>query len=109
MLIANLFEAVKYINQIKDGTATISVEDLASLKATMNAFVFDVMGLVNASQETNNSGVDKLSGTVELLIKLRAEARINKDFALSDQIRDELLAIGIQLKDGKEGTSFSTN
>ena len=43
------------------------------------------------------------------MIKMRMEARANKNFALSDQIRDQLLAIGIQLKDGKEGTSFSVN
>ena len=49
------------------------------------------------------------SDTVEVLIKLRAEARANKNFALSDKIRDELLAVGIQLKDGKDGTAFSTN
>jgi cysteinyl-tRNA synthetase len=42
-----------------------------------------------------------------LLIKLRAEARNNKDFALSDQIRDQLQEMGIQLKDGKEGTTFT--
>ena len=54
-------------------------------------------------------GTDKLSGAVELLIKLRQEARANKDFALSDKIRDELAEAGIQLKDGKEGTTFSTN
>ena len=46
---------------------------------------------------------------IEMLIKMRDEARANKNFSLSDQIRDELLAVGIQLKDGKEGTSFSIN
>ena len=46
---------------------------------------------------------------MELLIKLRKEARENKDWALSDQIRDELIVLGIQLKDGKEGTTFSVN
>ena len=42
-----------------------------------------------------------------MLINMRMEARANKDFALSDQIRDQLIALGIQLKDGKEGTTFS--
>jgi cysteine--tRNA ligase len=44
-----------------------------------------------------------------LLINMRMEARANKDWALSDKIRDELLAMGIQLKDGKEGTSYIVN
>ena len=108
ILIANLFEAVKNINQIKDGNATISAQDFEILKNTIHTFVFDVLGLKNASAEVD-SGTNKLSGAVELLIKLRQEARANKDFALSDKIRDELAAIGIQLNDGKEGTSFSTN
>ncbi len=63
------------------------------------------------TNSSNQSGAEeeKLSGAVELLIKLRQEARENKDFALSDKIRDELAAVGIQLQDGKDGTTFTTN
>lgn len=106
--IANLFEGVKYINQIKEGTETISAQDLETFKATINAFVFDILGLKN-DKAAAGTGTDKLAGAVQLLIKLRQEARINKDFALSDQIRDELAEAGIQLNDGREGTTFSTN
>ncbi|GAB1855895.1 cysteine--tRNA ligase [Flavobacteriaceae bacterium MHTCC 0001] len=105
ILIAHLFEAVKYINQIKEGSAAISSKDLDVLTTTMHAFVFDVLGLENADE--TNSGGDKLAGAVEVLIKLRQEARANKDFALSDKIRDELAEVGIVLKDGKVGTTFS--
>ena len=108
ILIANLFEAVKYINQIKDGTVTITKEDLETLTKTINDFTFDILGLKDDTIQTN-TGTDKLSGTVELLIKLRQEARANKDFALSDKIRDELAEVGIKLKDGKDGTTFTTN
>ncbi len=107
ILISHLFEAVKYINQIKEGKASISADDLKTLKNTMNAFVFEVLGLEN-DEETNSSS-DKLAGAVEVLIKLRQEARANKDFALSDKIRDELATVGIVLKDGKDGTTFSIN
>ena len=107
ILIANLFEGVKYINQIKDGSASISEEDLITLKETIKAFAFDILGLENSAKK--ETGTDKLSGAVEVLIKLRQEARANKDFALSDKIRDELATVGIELKDGKEGTSFSVN
>ena len=107
ILIANLFEAVKYVNQLNDQKASITADDLVLLTTTLNAFTFDILGLMNESESDNNS--DKLSGTIELLIKLRAEAKANKDYALSDQIRDELTAIGVQLKDGREGTSFSLN
>lgn len=104
--IAKLFDAVKFINQIKDNKATITESDLALLKETMNAFVFDILGLVN---DTKDQDSNKLDGTVELLIKLRKEARENKDWALSDKIRDELAELGIQLKDGREGTTFTVN
>jgi len=107
ILIANLFEAVKYINQIKDGSASITEEDLLILKETINTFVFDILGLQNVSKE--NTDTDKLSGAVDLLIQLRQEARANKDFALSDKIRDQLSDAGIYLQDGKDGTSFTTN
>ncbi len=107
ILIAELFSAVKFINQVKDGKATVSKADLEFLNDKMNAFVFDILGLTNDADSSDN--MSTLSDTVEVLIKLRAEARANKDFALSDKIRDELLAVGIQLKDGKDGTSFTTN
>jgi len=107
ILIANLFEGVKYINQIKEGSETLSEEDLHIFKATINAFVFDILGLVNVTKAETNT--EKLSGAVELLIRLRQQARANKDFAMSDKIRDELAQVGIQLQDGKEGTTFTTN
>ena len=107
ILIATLFEAVKFINLVKDGSATVTPEDLASLKETIDTFIFDVLGLINISKE--NSGSDKLASAVEILINLRKEARINKDFALSDKIRDELAEAGIQLNDSREGTTFTTN
>lgn len=104
ILIAHLFEAVKFINSVNDKKAQITADDLLTLKSVMHAFVFDVLGLVNETQESAN--LDKLDGTIGLLIKMRNEARANKNFGLSDQIRDELLALGIQLKDGKEGTTY---
>ena len=104
ILIAELFSAVKYINQIKDGKAQINAADFNVLSEVMHAFVFDILGLKN---DNANNQDQKLGDTVELLIRMRNEARLEKDFALSDKIRDELLAIGIQLKDGKDGTTFA--
>ena len=103
ILIAELFSAVKYINQIKDNKASISDSNLVLLTETMQLFVFNILGLKNAASNDQNH---KLGETIELLIKMRNEARVQKDFALSDKIRDELIGIGIQLKDGKDGTTF---
>lgn len=105
ILIANLFEGIKFVNLINDGKETLNAEDLKTLSETLNTFIFDILGIRNEKLVANNS--DKLDGVVEMLITMRLEARANKNFALSDQIRDQLLALGIQLKDGKEGTSFT--
>jgi cysteinyl-tRNA synthetase len=105
ILIAQLFEGVRFINLLKDNSATLNAEDLKNFTKTMNAFVFDVLGLKDEKEIGNNN--DKLEGVVQMLINMRMEARANKDFAMSDQIRDQLIALGIQLKDGKEGTTFS--
>ncbi|REH54827.1 cysteinyl-tRNA synthetase [Tenacibaculum gallaicum] len=107
ILISHLFEAVKVINQIKEEKASLTADDLVVFKNTINAFVFDVLGLMNETSEGNNS--NKLSGVVDMLISMRKEARENKDWALSDEIRDRLLELGIQLKDGREGTTFTVN
>jgi cysteinyl-tRNA synthetase len=80
-------------------------EDLKSFEKAMNSFVFEVLGLED--EKVSDSSNDKLEGTVNMLIEMRKQARDNKNFALSDQIRDQLIALGIQLKDGKEGTTFS--
>ena len=105
ILIATLFEAVKFVNAIKIGKATIAAPDLELLQRTLREFVFEVLGLKQVS-ESLEAVDDKLSGTIELLINLRAEARANRDFATSDKIRDELAEIGIQLNDGRDGTGF---
>ncbi|WP_310379250.1 cysteine--tRNA ligase [Flavobacterium sp.] len=105
ILIAYLFEGVRFINLLKDHTATLAPEDLDNFKNTMHSFVFDVLGLVDEKGAGNNS--EKIDGLVNLLIGMRNNARDNKNFALSDQIRDQLIALGIQLKDGKDGTSFN--
>lgn len=105
VLIAHLFEAVKYIFALNDGKETISTKDLEDLKSTLNALVFDVLGL-QTIEENNN---EKLDQTLKVLIELRNQARKSKNFELSDQIRDKLLAEGIELKDGREGTSYVLN
>ncbi|MFV0141708.1 MULTISPECIES: cysteine--tRNA ligase [Empedobacter] len=104
ILIAHLFEAVKMINSIKDSFENITAEDLERLKAIMNGFVHDVLGL---DTEAVNESSHKLDGVVKMLIEMRNQARVDKNWALSDQIRDQLSDLGIQLKDGAEGTTFT--
>lgn len=105
ILIAQLFEGVKFINLLKDNKATVTADDLELLATAMKSFTFDVLGLEN--QKLAESTTEKLDGLVNMLIGMRNEARANKDFALSDEIRDKLTALGIEIKDTKEGTTFS--
>lgn len=105
ILIAKLFDAVKHINLIKEGSESITQEDKNLLLETMESFVFDILGLED--KQSSSADTAKLSGVVELLIQLRKEARENKDFETSDKIRDQLSDLGIQLKDGKEGTTYN--
>jgi len=105
ILIAKLFDAVKHINLIKEGFETITETDRQELENTLYSFVFDVLGLENKS--SSDADTEKLGSVLELLIELRKAARENKDFATSDKIRNQLSELGIQLKDGKEGTTYS--
>jgi cysteinyl-tRNA synthetase len=104
VLIAALFEAIKLVHLVEKGTETLTKEDIQKLQETVHAFVHDVLGLTLASNNEQNSYLDR---ALDVLIELREQARANKDFVTSDQIRDQLLAKGIQLKDDKDGTSYT--
>ncbi len=106
ILIAQLFEATKWINALSAGNTQITEADLNRLQTTMKAFVYEVLGMPEESLNGQNSG-NHLESAVNILIDLRNQARSQKDFATSDAIRDRLAEAGIQLKDGKDGTSFS--
>ncbi len=106
ILIAELFEAAKYIHAIADEKQTITAADLKVLNDSMNAFFVDVLGLqINTSTE-NSAASNHLDVAMKLVIDLRAIARANRDFKTSDKIRDDLATAGIQLKDGPDGTSY---
>lgn len=105
ILISHLFEAVKFINS-SEVTIALSKDDLEDFSKTFTAFVFDVLGLEEADAIRQS---DKLDAVLQMVIDMRLKARANRDWALSDQIRDDLAAVGINLKDGKEGTTYSIN
>ncbi len=106
ILIAQLFEAVRYINLINDGNETLTAEDLNTFSKTINNFIYNVLGINRDISDVNDNN-SKLEGTIKMLISIRDEARSNKNWKLSDEIRDQLIALGIQLKDGKDETLFS--
>jgi len=102
VVIAELFEAVRIINIVHDGKANISVVELGNLKQLMKDFVFDIFGLKD--EDSSNT---ELNSVLDLVIDVRKSAKENKDYATSDKIRVGLQAMGIQLKDSKEGTTWN--
>jgi len=104
VLIANLFEIVTLINNLAAGNASVSAEELEMLKTHYNTFVFDILGL----QIEKQGNTDQIDGLMQMLIGMRNEAKAAKNYALSDEIRNKLISLGFELKDGKEGTTYST-
>jgi cysteinyl-tRNA synthetase len=108
-VIANLFDLATIIYSMKDGhiaTGALSEQSFLLLQKTMHTYLVDVLGL-QAMQQVNDS---KLDGVMQMLIEMRKQAKVRKDFATSDAIRNDLSAMGIQLKDEKDGSvTYSLN
>jgi cysteinyl-tRNA synthetase len=101
--LASLFEAVRIINSVYAGSEKITSADLAALSELVNSFVYEILGFKEEDKGDNND----LDGVMQLLIGIRSEAKMKKDFATSDKIRDELIRLNIQLKDEKDGTTWT--
>ena len=102
-LVACLFDAVKQINAIVEGRATINKEDLSILQKEISVFVFEVLGLQRPVEKSDDQ---RLSNVMALVLELRGSARENKDWITSDKIRDGLSNAGIIVSDGKDGASW---
>jgi cysteinyl-tRNA synthetase len=98
-VLANMFELVPVINSLKDKTISLLPDTWKLLQEKMKTYVEDIFGL----QSETAAEADKLKGVMQVLIELRREARAKKDWVTSDKIRNQLAAIGIQLKDEKDG------
>jgi len=107
VLIAQLFEAVKMINAVSAGNDRLDEKSLDLLRSTFHAFFYDVLGLTHDAGGSQNDQSELVDELMNLLIEQRKQARANRDFATADVIRDQLKAIGVQLKDSKEGTTYA--
>ncbi len=105
VLIAHLFDAIRMINSANDKKASLTQTDIDLLNTIYQHFVFDIMGL-KKEEETGKANT-ALECVMQLVLDLRDKAKANKDFATSDEIRNKLTASNIQVKDSKEGTSWS--
>ena len=102
LLIAYLFDAVKYINAIINKKQEINYHDLEELKKLIPVFFNDVLGLKSIETSDNN----QLESVLNLLSQIRDRARDSKDFETSDLIRDSLSKLNIQVNDTNEGSTF---
>jgi cysteinyl-tRNA synthetase len=103
--LAHLFEGVRIVNSVNDGKESISESDKSELVKLMRSMVFDVLGL----KLENAIHTDKIDGLMNMILDVRTDAKSRKDFSTSDLIRDKLKEIGFEIKDGKEGTSYTIN
>ncbi len=101
IVISYLFEALKAINLAHDGKATISADDLEELQSVFKLFVEDLLGLKVETAATGTNEAYKQA--IDMLLNMRLEAKRNKDWATSDKIRNELTALGFEIKDTKDG------
>jgi Cysteinyl-tRNA synthetase len=108
IVISHLFDATKIINNVLAGNNTISKEDLDELKEVFHLFMFDILGLrEDATAAAGNTEV--YNKVVDMLLELRIQAKANKDWATADKIRNELTALGFEIKDTKEGFEWKLN
>jgi cysteinyl-tRNA synthetase len=104
LVIANLFEAVRLINSAKDGKIQLFANDIDALKTLFDLYYTQILGLAD---EADNNNSELIDGLMQMILDIRQQAKINKDYATSDHIRDALTALNIVVKDGKEGATWT--
>lgn len=109
MVIAHLFDALRLVNQVKDGNATASQADIDELKWIFDTFLVEILGIRTemAGSADNSAAMRPFEEAVDLLLEMRAKAKANKDWATSDLIRDRLASMGFTVKDTKDGVEWS--
>jgi cysteinyl-tRNA synthetase len=105
IVISHLFDAVKSVNILHDGKGSISESDLEELKSVFKLFMEDILGLVvEDNSEASNAAYKK---AIDLLLSIRQEAKLKKDWETADKIRNQLTQLGFEIKDGKEGSEWT--
>jgi cysteinyl-tRNA synthetase len=104
VLIAHLFDLVKVINQVNDKKETLSKDGITAIKQIFDDFLIKVLGLKSEKNKDNTQVIDYLMQTI---LDIRQNAKINKDWATADKIRNDLNELNIQVKDTKDGANWS--
>ena len=104
ILVAHLFDAARIVNSANDNKLSLTQNDIDILKSMYQNFIFDVMGL--QTEEENSKANAILAKVMSMVLDIRNKAKVDKNFPLSDEIRNKLNEAGVQIKDGKEGASW---
>ena len=104
--LSHIFDAVRLINTAKEKKGTLSAEDIRVLLRLFDDIVYGVLGLVDESGDSGRAG-KTIAGLMEMVIEERAKAKAARDWATSDSIRDHLKALGIVVKDTKDGAEWT--
>ncbi len=110
IVISHLFDACRVINQVNDGKASATAEDIETLKKLFNTFLVDILGVrteMLAGGDENSDALRPFEQAVDFILEMRRTAKANKDWATSDLIRDRLAQIGFDVKDTKDGFEWS--
>ena len=108
IVISQLFEAVKIINSNIAGQTNLTKENISGLLQLFNTFLFNLLGIKDELKD-NNASYDSFSKAIDMLLEIRMQAKANKDWATSDKIRNELTALGFEIKDTKDGFEWKLN
>ena len=104
ILIAHLFDITKVINSVNDKKETLIQADIDELKSIFDTFVFDILGLKDEQSSDNTALLD---GLISMILDVRQQAKSQKDWTTSDRIRDDLQKLGVSIKDGKDGATWT--
>lgn len=104
IVISHLFSAASIINSIVDGKEKINSQGLEDLKTLFNSYLGDILGI---KDEQVSDMMPTVEGLVNLILDVRKQAREEKNWAKSDEIRDKLAEVGVKIKDSKDGVSWS--
>ena len=105
--LSHIFDAVRIINTAKDKKLTLDASDWQALVSLFDNVVYGVLGLRDEESSENGKAVKTIDGLVSMVLEQRKAAKAAKDWATSDRIRDDLKALGIQIKDTKDGTEWT--
>ncbi len=105
VMMAQLFDAARIINSTNDGKSSLTRADIDLLHTIFQNFLVDICGV--KFEEDNGEASTVLHNVVDVLLDMRAKAKADKNFQLSDELRNKLVAAGVKIKDGKEGSTWT--